>query len=79
MWLAYAQRLAAADVRATRTWPYAYGCFANGVSIPDIARDLYLELDAGRERFGDPFEVNEGTSFLTGCASPWTSATPSRL
>ena len=53
----YAGLLEAAGYRETKNWPYAYGCFDNGVTIPDVARQIYRNLkDAGR--FGDPFRAS---------------------
>ena len=64
VWRLYLERLVAAEVHTTRTWSYAYDHFDNGVRIPMVARDLYLELGAARERFGDPFRVGAGESFF---------------
>jgi hypothetical protein len=50
----YATLLTAAGYQAAKNWPYAYGCFDNGVAIPRIARQLYQALGQGAKRFGDP-------------------------
>jgi hypothetical protein len=47
----------------TRTWPYAYAVFDNGVSVPDIARSLLAEMDDGAGRFGDPLRTGPGSYF----------------
>jgi glycosyltransferase involved in cell wall biosynthesis len=57
----YRERLLAAGYAATRDWPYAFGRFADGVPIPDVARSLYFSLGPGRRRFGDPFAAGEGS------------------
>ncbi|MCC7240356.1 MAG: hypothetical protein IT180_00395 [Acidobacteria bacterium] len=49
--------------RETRTWPYAFGVFDNGVSIPDLARRLYLDLGEEADRFGDPFRTAPPQSY----------------
>ncbi len=38
-----------------RDLPYAYGTFANGIAIPEVARRAFAETP-DRERLGDPFE-----------------------
>jgi hypothetical protein len=53
----YASLLAAAGCQETRSWPYAYGFFDNGVAIPDVAREIYLELGEAVGPFGDPFRA----------------------
>jgi glycosyltransferase involved in cell wall biosynthesis len=60
----YRDRLFAAGYRETRSWPYAYGSFANGVRIPDAARVCYRsQASSARRRFGDPFATGEGSFF----------------
>jgi hypothetical protein len=40
----------------TRTWPYAFDRFDNGVPIPQRAREIYRSLDdESMAAFGDPF------------------------
>ncbi|MDQ3587123.1 MAG: hypothetical protein M3433_01620 [Actinomycetota bacterium] len=70
VWRLYLERLVAAGVHTTRGWRYAYDRFDNGVGIPVIARDLYLELGAATERFGDPFCTAGGTSFFEWLCEP---------
>jgi hypothetical protein len=45
-------------------WPYAFGRFDNGVPIPDVVRDIYLDLGDSAARFGDPFGAQPATSFF---------------
>jgi hypothetical protein len=57
----------AADVRAAGftghpPGPSAHDSFDNGVSIPDVIRDIYLDLD-DTGRFGNPFSTGPGTFF----------------
>lgn len=59
----YRSALLSAGWVNTRSWPYAYRHFNNGVVIPDIARAIYARLEAV-ERFGDPFEAEASTSFF---------------
>lgn len=57
----YRRQLFEAGFAETRTWPYAYGRFTDGVPIPDVARSLYSSLGAQHCRFGDPFAVGSGS------------------
>ena len=67
----YRDLLVEAGFPETRAWPYAFGCFDNGVSIPDIARRLFLELsNRGRRRFADPFAPAGARSFFTWLNDP---------
>jgi hypothetical protein len=50
----YATLLNAAGYHVAKNWPYAYGCFDNGVAIPRIVRQLYQALGHAAERFGNP-------------------------
>jgi hypothetical protein len=65
----YREALFDAGWDGTRTWPYAYRCFDNGVAIPDVARDIYAGL-SDAERFGDPFETQGPTSFFRWLKAP---------
>ena len=47
----------------TRTWPYAYGAFDDGVRVPDVARDLYLTIP-DVERFGDPLRTDRSDTYV---------------
>jgi hypothetical protein len=60
----YGAALREAGWDQAKSWPYAYAQFDNGVPIPDIARELYGDLDE-RERapFGNPFST-KGESFF---------------
>jgi len=60
----YRRRLEQRGHDTCRDWPYAFGCFDNGVPITQCARDCYQELEAGeRRRFGDPREAGSPDSF----------------
>ena len=50
----YHSMLVEAGHAQTRTWPFAYGSFDNGVPIPDIVRRIYRDLNDDGSRFGDP-------------------------
>jgi Methyltransferase domain len=63
---------AAGQERASR-WPYAYGRFADGVAIPDVARQLY-QAAASTEDFGDPFRTDGARSFLRWLTEPVDAA-----
>jgi hypothetical protein len=60
----YAEALYAAGWSEAQRWPYAYGSFANGVAIPAVARQLYLQLGDAVERFGDPFRTSGPDSYF---------------
>jgi len=53
----------------TRTWPYGYGRFDNGVPIPDVARDIYRRLD-DVAWFGNPFDTKGPASFFAWLKQP---------
>jgi len=51
-------------LRETWTWPYAYGAFDNGVTVPAIARSMFAEMeDEAAGRFGDPLRTGRGSFF----------------
>ena len=52
----YARKVLDAGYAECRPWPYAFGKFSNGVTIPDPARSLYHGLGVTQQkRFGNPF------------------------
>jgi hypothetical protein len=65
----YRDALLDAGWAETRTWPYAYDRFNDGVPIPDVARDIYRRID-DVARFGDPFDTNGQESFLRWLKEP---------
>ncbi len=54
----YRDKLLANDYTTVKTWPYVYGKFTNGISIPDIARAICRKLD-----WLDPFKTGPGSFF----------------
>jgi len=65
LYRSYRDRVVEAGYYESQPWPYAFGCFANGVPIPDQARAIYHELSPRqRRRFGDPFAVTGAGSFF---------------
>lgn len=74
----YRDLVLAAGYREARPWPYAFGRFADGAAIPDIARRLYLSLGKRRRRFGDPFATGPGTfyAWLNGPHDPKSKKPP---
>lgn len=69
LFLGYRDRLLAEGFLEERGRPYAFGRFADGTPIPDVARSFYLSLGPERSRFGDPFATGEG-SFLAWANAP---------
>jgi hypothetical protein len=59
----YVQLLEAHDYGRSRTWSYAYGRFDNSVQIPDLVRQVYLELDGAAAGFGNPFRTDGPGSY----------------
>jgi len=60
----YRTLLEAAGYHETKTWPYAYGYFANGRPVAEQARYLYRRLGDEAARFGDPFDTASSDSFF---------------
>jgi hypothetical protein len=56
--------------------PYAYDTFDNGLPIPAIVRQIYLELGPDVRRFGDPFCTTCDRSFFNWLKQPATAAEP---
>jgi glycosyltransferase involved in cell wall biosynthesis len=50
--------------RQTSSWPYVFGSFDNGASVPDVARRLYLRMGNDATRFGNPFLTDGSASFF---------------
>jgi glycosyltransferase involved in cell wall biosynthesis len=51
------------DYSTVRHWPYAYGTFANGQPISDLARTICRELDPQGDRWSDPFQTGHDTFY----------------
>jgi hypothetical protein len=51
----YAQTVMAAGFDSCRHWPYAFGCFQNGVPVVDICRRYARFQTEVRQAIGDPF------------------------
>lgn len=66
----YAAELEAAEWAASRSWPYAFGCFEDGTPIPDVAREIYREQADAAQRFGDPFASAGAESFAAWVGRP---------
>jgi len=60
----YREMLEEAGYHETKTWPYAYDYFDNGITIPDLARELYRDFGEEAERFGDPFQTAGSDSYF---------------
>ncbi|MFL5844070.1 MAG: hypothetical protein ACJ762_05190 [Solirubrobacteraceae bacterium] len=53
--------LLGAGHEAAAEWPYAFGTFADGLPIPDLARELHLEGRDESAGLGDPFATGAGS------------------
>jgi glycosyltransferase involved in cell wall biosynthesis len=60
---AYCQEVIRSGYSECRQWPYAYGTFENGVSIPDATRPSHLECPELLSRLENPFS-DEGFRIL---------------
>lgn len=61
----YAEKVLNAGYQETRSWPYVFGFFDNGVRIPNAARAIYMQLgQRQKRRFGDPFRTAGEDSFF---------------
>jgi hypothetical protein len=60
----YVALLDSAGYRETKTWPYAYDRFDNGVAVTDRMRAIYRDLGTAAGRFGDPLVTTERESFF---------------
>jgi hypothetical protein len=60
----YRRLLLASGYSASKSWPYAFSYFDNGVRFPDIVRRIYLGMGEKAARFGDPFTTGNPLSFF---------------
>jgi glycosyltransferase involved in cell wall biosynthesis len=60
----YIDQLVKADYFDALAWPYAYGRFTNGIEIPPIARRIYIEMEARKREFGNPFDADAPRSYF---------------
>jgi hypothetical protein len=66
----YAELLERSGYGETRTWPYSYDRFDNGVPIPPLARRIHLELETSANAFGNPFHTGAADSYFRWLNSP---------
>lgn len=59
----YHAMLEEAGYGETRRWPYAWGCYDDGVPVKDAHRRAYWQMGEEVERFGDPLETRGRPSF----------------
>jgi hypothetical protein len=60
----YSRLLYAYGYDACHQWPYAYQCFENGISIPDVGRPILQERPSLEETVADPFSEEGFRSFV---------------
>jgi len=68
--LQYRDDLFSAGFDACRSWPYAYGRFANGLPIHDRFRSLHHDSRRLRGHLEDPFSEEGFRTFVTTCNEP---------
>jgi hypothetical protein len=66
----YRSLLEKAGYHETKSWPYAYGFFDNGVPVPDLLRRMYLELGEEVAAFGDPLRTGSPHSYYQWLKQP---------
>jgi len=65
------------DYGHTKRFKYAYGTFENGVEINDFIRKIYFSFDDKKKKyFGDPFSVDNKSSFYNWLVSPRKITSP---
>jgi hypothetical protein len=73
------QALIADGFLTTRTWPYAYATFDNGVAVPELARHLHQALDEDAAPSGDPLCTQGPGSYWQWLQSPAPGTSISRF
>ena len=66
----YRDRLLANGYKDTRTWPYAFACFDNGIHIISPVREHYLNLGEKVREFGNPFSTRGRHTFFSWLSQP---------
>jgi glycosyltransferase involved in cell wall biosynthesis len=62
--LEYRDELLAQGYSRCKTWPYAFGSFENGLSVPDMGRPLHHEAPEVMSRIENPFSEEGFRAFL---------------
>jgi hypothetical protein len=75
----YRELLLVAGYQQTKSWPYAYGHFDNGVPVPDIVRLIYRELGDAVGSFGDPLKTSAPGSYFKWLVRPEHEHNPNAL
>ncbi|HEV7786273.1 MAG TPA: hypothetical protein VGQ28_13095, partial [Thermoanaerobaculia bacterium] len=60
----YGESIRRQGQKEVQDYPYGYGRFANGVTIPDLARRVLRQLDPDGVRWPDPFATSGPDSFF---------------
>ena len=60
----YRDDLLAQGYSRSKTWPYAFGSFENGLSVPDMGRSLHHEAPEVMSRIENPFSEEGFRAFL---------------
>lgn len=67
---AYGERLDAHGETTVADEAYGFAHFEDGTPIPAIVREIYADLGADAERFGDPFRTSHPESFFEWLRAP---------
>lgn len=67
----YRERLRRNGYETTRSLPYAYGIFPDGVPVADMLRDCLRGHDPSGERWPDPYDIEQPGDFRSWATSPW--------
>lgn len=63
----------------SKQWPYAFGYFSDGVTIPEVARQVYRKLGDEFQKFGDPFKAQGDDTFFHWLQQPMSHDTRPEL
>ena len=72
----YQTMLSQAKYQETKSHPYAFGRFDNGVAITDKVRRVYIDLGESVSQFGNPFETGRTDSFFSWLNSEYPALVP---
>jgi hypothetical protein len=72
----YRELLLRHDFETTSCWPYALGCFSNGVPVPQIARGMWKEATERGLRWDHLLDAQDPAGFYQWLLKPIDAETP---